>query len=172
MFSSLGISMLRNFPLCSYGLRWIVHQSTIDLWRSLLWSQVLAFYLGRFQNGRTLPKSARVKTRGRMSKLQLVMKKIWLISTKSNVHLKAMMPQKILWTYSLLHLKEVPKDTWIAITQLMNPLWAIDVKQWLERILEFMDWLDWILAKTKSHHIFPLGDCTLRWTKSGRFWSS
>jgi hypothetical protein len=55
-------------------------------------------------------------------------------------------------------LKGVPKDTWIAPMQLMNTLWVMDVKQWSERILEFMDWPDWILVKTRSHHIFPLGD--------------
>ncbi len=39
--------------------------------------------------------------------------------------------------------------------QLMNILWEVDVKQWLERIKEFMEWLDWKMAKGKSHHIFP-----------------
>jgi len=39
--------------------------------------------------------------------------------------------------YSIL--RGVPKDIWIAPMQLMNTLWVIDVKQWFERILEFMD---------------------------------
>jgi hypothetical protein len=51
--------------------------------------------------------------------------------------------------------KGVPRDAWIAPTQLMNTLWEVDVKQWLERIGEFMEWPDWKMAKGKSHHIFP-----------------
>jgi hypothetical protein len=51
--------------------------------------------------------------------------------------------------------KRVFGDTWIAPMQLMNILWEVDVKQWLERIKEFMEWLDWKMAKGKSHHIFP-----------------
>jgi hypothetical protein len=37
----------------------------------------------------------------------------------------------------------------------MNTIWVVDVKQWLERIGEFMEWLDWKMVKGKSHHIFP-----------------
>jgi hypothetical protein len=35
----------------------------------------------------------------------------------------------------------------------MNTLCTIDVKQWLERIGEFMDWK---MVKGKSHDIFPI----------------
>jgi hypothetical protein len=50
-------------------------------------------------------------------------------------------------------LKGVPRDMWIAPMQLMNTLCTIDVKQWLERIGEFMDWK---MVKGKSHDIFPI----------------
>jgi len=51
--------------------------------------------------------------------------------------------------------KGVPRDMWIAPMQLMNTLWVVDVKQWLERIGKFMEWPDWKMAKVKSHHNFP-----------------
>jgi hypothetical protein len=51
--------------------------------------------------------------------------------------------------------KGVPGYAWIAPKQLMNTLWEVDVKQLLERIGEFLECLDWKMAKGKSHHIFP-----------------
>ncbi len=62
----------------------------------------------------------------------------------------------------------VPRDTWIAPMQLMNTLCTIDVKQWMERIGEFMHWK---MVKGKSHHIFPWSpNCKSRcWATSGVF---
>jgi len=52
-------------------------------------------------------------------------------------------------------LKGVLGDPWNTPMQLMNTIWVVDVKQWLERIGEFMERLDWKMVKGKSHHIFP-----------------
>jgi len=146
MIKSPWTLVFGKFPLCCFGLGWIMHHSMVDFWGlfvlimgTYFLSRVIPKWkvMGTYFLSRVIPKWKDIakKHKGEDWRMDV---KITFCHDENMIdfnNIKCALKDNdaidnIMNIFFRHILKGVPKDPWIALTQLMNTLWVVDVKQW------------------------------------------
>jgi len=131
MIKSPWTLVFGKFPLCYFGLGWIMHHSMVDFWG------LFVLIMGTYFLSRVIPKWKDIAKKHKGEDWRMDVKITFghdenmidfnniKCALKDNDAIDNIM--NIFFRHIL---KGVPKDPWIALTQLMNTLWVVDVKQW------------------------------------------